>query len=379
LIAEIIFAALGAGLVAGALCANQSWFDAHFLPAFFVSRRLYLLGETCARMTVAAFGLALALLFRRRLGRLVARTGPLALAAGMARVALALALAVGTSELALRATARRASEEAPPRSEPLCRHDTRLGWVFAPARVGRATVAGRAIDYAVDSRGYRVPSLGEPVDPGRPTILFTGESIMSGFGLRWDESIPAQVGAALKTQSANLSVVAYADDQSYMRLAAELPRFTSPTAVVILFSPDLFYRDFDDDRPHLGPELTWRPAIPRPRLEALLRFYVPYHSAKEIDRVITQTGAELAASVRLAHAYHAAALIVVPHFGPEYPSQRVLRQRILDARGLPYVWVNLDPSWRIPGDPHPNARAASIIGAAIATRLRQEANPTSAQ
>ena len=74
---------------------------------------------------------------------------------------------------------------------------------------------------------------------------------MSGFGLRWDESIPAQVGAALKTQSANLSVVAYADDQAYMRLATELPQFTSPTAVVILFSPDLFYRDFDDDRPHL--------------------------------------------------------------------------------------------------------------------------------
>ena len=59
-------------------------------------------------------------------------------------------------------------------------------------------------------------------------------------------------------QSANLSVFGYADDQTAMRLAAELPRFAHPAAVVILFSPGLFFRDLDDDRPHLGPGMAWR-------------------------------------------------------------------------------------------------------------------------
>ena len=33
-------------------------------------------------------------------------------------------------------------------------------------------------------------SVDEPVDPERPTILFTGESVMFGEGLTWDESVP---------------------------------------------------------------------------------------------------------------------------------------------------------------------------------------------
>ena len=42
-----------------------------------------------------------------------------------------------------------------------------------------------------------------------------------------------------------------------------------------------------------------------------------------------------------------------PHLGP----------------GLPYVLVEIDPAWRVPGDVHPNASAAQLIAAAIAARL----------
>jgi hypothetical protein len=171
-------------------------------------------------------------------------------------------------------------------------------------------------------------------------------------------------------------VFGYADDQAYMRLARELPRFAHPTAVVILFSPTLIFRDFDDDRPHLGPGMIWRPALRRWRLEALVRFFVPYHSRPEIDRTVAQIRAELQASVRLAHAHHAAALIVVPHYGPEDATERVLRHRILDQPGLPYVWVDLNPAWRIPNDPHPDAHGAQVLADAVVARLRgQTLNP----
>ena len=373
LIAEIALAATGAGLVLGAVSADQAWFDRHFLPVFFLSRDRYVLGETLARIAVAVFGVALALLWRPMAGRAVARSSPRALAAGTARMALALLLAAGVGELALRAAFPRAREEVPPQSEPLRRRDAKLGWVFVPSRVGRQTVAGRVIDYAFDARGYRVPNLFQPVDPTRPTILFTGESIVTGFGLKWEETFPALVGDALNTQVANMAVFAYADDQTHMRLAAELPRFAHPTAVVILFTPGLLFRDFDDDRPHLGPGLVWRPAVKHSRLVALARYFVPYHSREDIDQVVALAREELQASLRLAHARGAMALIVVPHYGPEDRIERSLRRRILDEPGLPYVWVPLDPASRIPHDPHPNAAGARLMAAAITMRLREMA------
>jgi hypothetical protein len=327
------------------------------------------LGENLARAAVALLGLTL-LLLRPAAGRMAARATPAGLAAGAASAILALALAAGVSELALRAIFPRAAEEAPAAAEPLRRHDAMLGWTFVPPRVAHDASPGHPTDYAFDARGYRVPSLAQPVDPARPTILFTGESIITGFGLPWAQTIPARVGAVLGTQTANMAVFGYADDQAQMRLAQELPRFARPKAVVILFSPGLLFRDFDDDRPHLGPGMVWRPAVKPWRLEALLRFFVPYRSSAQVDRVVALVRADLQSEVGLAHARGAAALIVVPHYGPLDPRERLLRTRILDQPGLPYVWVELDPAWRIAHDPHPDARGAQAIAAAIVGRLQ---------
>jgi hypothetical protein len=352
LVAEGLLTLAAAALVLGAILAGQAWFDRHFLPVYFLSRRLYVLGETLARIALAMVGVGLFLL-RPVVGRMAERASPAELGAGTLRVVVALLLAVGVSEAALRIALPRATEEAPPKAEPLRRRDPQLGWVFVPSRVAHDTSAGRVTDYAFDPRGYRVPALAQPVDPAQPTILFTGESIVTGFGLPWSQSIPARVGAALKTQTANMAVFAYADDQVYLRLAQEMPRFAHPRAVVILFSPGLFFRDFDDDRPHLGPDLSPRPAVRHWRLESLLRFFVPYHSGAQIDREIAQTRAELVA---------------------EDPRERRLRSLILDQPCLPYVWVQLDPAWRIPRDPHPDAKGAQVIAAAITARLNQYAS-----
>ena len=369
--AEISVASIGILLVAGALVADQTWFDRHFLPVFFLSRDTYVLGERLARLVVGIFGAAIVVLVRPMIGRLVERVPARELIAGSARMLLAIALALATSELVLRHTFPGAAAEGPIDEEPLRRPDPKFGWVFVPGRSGHERVAGRDIEYAIDAWGYRVRSSDMPVDRERPAILFAGESIMAGLGLTWDESIPAQVGALLNTESVNMAVFGYANDQAYLRLAADLPHFREPVAAVSLFTPSLFVRNLDDDRPHLGPGLVWRPGIRRWRLNALLNFLVPYHSGAEIERGIRATRAVLVATADLARMYHAVPLVVVPEFGPEEPVEEMLRHRILDEAGIDYVRVPLDPGWRLPGDFHPDPRAAHAIAAAIATRLQQ--------
>jgi hypothetical protein len=210
----------------------------------------------------------------------------------------------------------------------------------------------------------------EPVDPERPTILFTGESVMFGEGLTWDESVPAQVGMMMGVQSANLAVHGYGSDQTYLRLEAELPRFRRPLAVVTLFMIALFGRNLDDDRPHLGPGLVWQPAERHGRLASLAKLLVPYRRDETVERGMTVTREALRATVDLARTRGAVPLIVVPQFGVEEPVERTLRRRILDDAGLPYLWIEIDAAWRLPWDRHPNARAAHTMAAAIAARLR---------
>ena len=110
--------------------------------------------------------------------------------------------------------------------EPRRQADPRLGWTFVPSRTGHGAIGGRVVDYTFDSAGYRVRRADEPVDPERPTILFTGESVMFGKGLTWEESVPAQVGAMLGRQSANLAVDGYGNDQAYLRVAGRAATFS---------------------------------------------------------------------------------------------------------------------------------------------------------
>jgi hypothetical protein len=194
---------------------------------------------------------------------------------------------------------------------------------------------------------------------------------MFGEGLAWEETIPAQVGALMHVQSANLAVHGYSTDQAFLRLQTALPHFRRPLAVVTLFMTALFGRNLDDDRPHLGPGLTWQPAEPHGRLVTLAGLIVPYRRDETVERGVGVSREVLRAMVALAHTRGAAPLIVVPQFGAEEPVETRLRSRILDETGLPYVLVTVDSSWRLPWDRHPNARAAALIAESVATRLRE--------
>ncbi len=359
-------ASLGIALVATALLANQRWLDRHFLPSFFLSRQTYVLLETMARFAIGVLGVSLALIVRPRLGRIVARTP-----ARVLHIAIAAALALCASELVLRRVQLRPAEWLGRDQEPRRQADPRLGWTFVPSRTGHGAIGGRVVDYTFDSAGYRVRRADEPVDPERPTILFTGESVMFGKGLTWEESVPAQVGALLGRQSANLAVDGYANDQAYLRVQAELPRFRYPLAVVTIFMTTLFGRNLDDDRPHLGPGLEWLPGVTHGRLRSLVQLVAPYRSDETVERGITVTREILRTTIELSAARGATPVILALQFGAEDHVEQALRRRILDEPGLPYVLVEIDPAWRVPGDVHPNARAAKMIAAAIVARLTQ--------
>lgn len=349
-----LIAVVGVALIVGAMAANQSWLDRHFLPSFFVPRHWYVWIETTVRIAIGIAGVLL-IVVRARVTPQVVVAGLLAIGAGAAAI----------SWIDLRPT-----EWLAPNEEPRRQEDAQLGWVLVPGRTGHASVGGRSIDYAIDAAGERVRRRDEPVDRERPTIVFGGESVMFGEGLTWDESIPSQAGTLLAVQTANLAVHGYGTDQIYMRLARELPHFKQPLAVVAIFMTELFGRNLDDDRPHLGPGLQWVAAQHASRVMALAGLLVPYRREPTIDQGIEMTRDALRAIAQLARQRGTRALVVIPQFGAEDAVQHTLRDRIFTP-DIPTLVVHLAPDWRLPWDRHPNARAARVIAETIATRLHQ--------
>ena len=63
----------GGLLLAGALAADQAWWDRHFLPLFFYSREKFLLTENLARLGVAIAGLGLIAFGRKAIDHLARR------------------------------------------------------------------------------------------------------------------------------------------------------------------------------------------------------------------------------------------------------------------------------------------------------------------
>lgn len=316
---------------------------------------------------MAILGAWLVLVARRAAGRFAERTP-----AGVLYIAAAVVLALGASELLLTHIHLRPAEWLSPNDEPRRQPDARLGWTWVPERTGHKNIGGRLVNYAIDRSGYRVSRIDEPVDPERPTILFTGESVMFGEGLMYSESIPAQVNAITNIQTANLAVHGYGNDQAYLRLEMELPRFRQPVAVVSLFMTALFGRNLDQDRPHLGPGLVWMPAEHRTRLSSLAKLVVPYRADTTVERGVVVTQEVLRATSELARTHGAMPLLVVLQFGHEAEPEQILRRRVLNHANIPYIFVDIDSSWRLPWDRHPNARAARAIAAAIASELRDK-------
>lgn len=364
--------ALAAGLIALAWLLDRGWFDRHVLPNIFVPRQTQWRLACAARLCLAAAGLVLALVAKR----LAVASDPLRVLRGAGLVLAATVAGLLTAELALRLVPWTPFQAWQITREPRRMADPALGWRHLPRHSGRDRVGGRWIDYAFDDRGYRVARPGERIDPAAPSVLFIGESIMLGFGLAWSESIPGRVQRASGEQSANLAVTGYSTDQAVMRLRQELPRFAHPTAVVAIYLPGLLDRDINTDRPHLDTRLVWRPPQIGSRIGALLRHALSLRSESEIGGGVDRSAAFLRAGRDLARSRCARFLVLSPSFPPEDPMETAIRDKVMSAAGVTPIVLPLAPSWRIPGDLHPDARAAQAMAGAIIAHLRStEAAP----
>ena len=363
--AETLAVVAGAAALACAIAATPAWMQRHFLPDLLFKLKWQLLVLWACRAIAAVVGAALVGPLRPQLGRYFARTPISRVPADIAPVLIAIALALGASEFVLRAFP--ALSQIDPVGEPYRIRDRVLGWAPVPNHVGHDTVAGRPIVYATDAAGYRNAPGAPPADPSKPTILFAGESIMLGFGLNQPESIPAQVQAMTGVQAANLAVDGYATDQAYLRLNAAWPRFERPAAVVFLYTPEVFHRTLDIDRPHLSEDLVWRPPADQGRLMKVWRWLVPYRTDADIARGAALVREQLLAAQNLAASRGAPLLVLLPRFAPETPLERRLRAEILDRPAIPYLMIPVKTV--LPHEIHPDPASAQDIAAQVAAWL----------
>jgi hypothetical protein len=373
LTANIVLAAAGLLVLLLALRMNGAWAHRHFLPAWGWSWSVQMRILLGLRLAIAASGLVLLLVLRPWAVRAIRRRAGWRAAATAVTILLAVAAASATTELVLRSRGWRSVQENWDQ-EPLRVRDPQYGWAFAPDHEGSVPLDGRRVHYATGPFGYRAPRAGLGPDFSRPTIVFAGESIVFGYGLDWPETLPAQVQAMTSIQAADIAVNAHSTDQIWLRLRRELPRFHQPMAVVIPFMPRLFDRNLDRDRPHLDAALRWHPGGNPPlRLAELGRRFIRYRSAAAISEGKAMTQRALQVMIRAAQRRGARPIILVPQFLPEEPREREVRQEVLDAAGIPYALVPIDPAWRSPSHGHPDRRGARALAEAVVKALREPA------
>lgn len=362
-------AAPAALLVWFAVIADRAWFERHVLvPAYRLPPPAWTL--PAVRIGAALLGLAL-------IG-CAASASRRATPSGVARVAAALLLSIGASELLLRLFDRPEAERPNPRLEWILGvEDPRTGWVFVPHRSMVLPPHGtqRRALYSIDAHSDRAPTADWVEDPTAPTILITGESTAVGHGLEWRDTFAARVSEKLHMQVVNVAEGGYGSDQAHLRAVDALPRFTRPFAVVTIVLPVQLHRNIQDDRPRLvvsGGALVVEPAFRSPfRLRQIFVDEIPYLSESRLERSLRLTRAILHATASTARAHRAQPLFVVPSIGPKRTADQRPEAFVVNALldDLPHVVVDIDRADLIPRDGHPDSAGAAKIADAITEAL----------
>jgi hypothetical protein len=375
-IANFLLGGSGLLLLAQAWQMDTQWAERHFLPVWTWTWEVQLRILLVLRLVIAAAGLGVLMRLRPWFVRACAEGRAREASGSALRIALAVVAALVATELVLRTQTWRAAQEQWNLNEPLRIRDREYGWGFAPNHAGTVELDGRTVHYVTGSFGYRMPRPGMAPDFVRPTIVFAGESVIFGYGLDWQDTIPARVQSITGIQTANIAIHAHATDQAYLRLRRELPRFAHPVAVVIPFMPRLLERNLDVDKPHLDDRLRWQPAQPPPlRLVELARRLMRFRAPAAIASGEAQTTKVLKASVALAEARGTRAIVLVPQYLPETAPERRIRHDVLDRAGIRYLLVPIPPQWRSPTHDHPTREGAAVLAKAVSSAIA----PTVAQ
>jgi hypothetical protein len=347
-------------LLAFAWRCDGPWFDKHvFLPQqFFVPAGRGIV--VWSRALTAALG-ALLLFWVPRLPR----------GASGGRLLVAVLLTVPAAEVVLRwRMDRLVRPELIAAMEDLTTPDPRYGVTFRPSMDRVQPLSGREIRFQTDAERRRIP--GDPIDPALPSLVFAGESALAGFGLPWEETSAALLGARLQLQVVNLASPNYRSDQSWLRLKDALPGLQRPVAVVGVFMPGLVGRSFAGQRhplarpsPGGGVELAAPQPPDRVQRSGLYRLwthlYWPDAAVEEGMRSIAAVLGEMAA---LARARGAPCIFLVTGQTPPW-----MLQEVFEAQGLDFVVVDLSPGDLL-ADGHPGPKGSIRIADALEARLR---------
>ncbi len=370
--------AIAIALLLVALELDRTWFELHLTQSFCALEPAQLQRLALVRIALVFVALFFAFVARPWLEARVGKASARQLFAGTWRWGLAALLAFPAADLILR-DAKHAPALAPPALPPV-QTDEFFGWAGVPSTTTILRAEDREIPYALDLNGYRARSQDDVIDPDQPSILFGGESITEGVGVRFEESYPALVAADLDMQPVEVAVHGYGNDQIHWAIERQLAVLRQPRAVVTFLIPQLLERNLDTSRPRLvldaggslvrveaeTPPPAWWKSSPVRRLAHGL---FPYHDASPIELV----RAIFRATAADARAHGAYPLFVLSNWGaaclPPAPGEPTLAERIFGGLDLPWIEVKLDPTWIEHSTFHPNAKAHRVIADAIERAL----------
>jgi hypothetical protein len=369
-VAEALVGLVGLAFVGWAAFADDGWFQLHLMPYYCVTKAGALGRAHVMRGLAAAIGIVFLLLVRPRAGRRAERSSPRDAGAFAAKTALAVVLAFVVTDLVLRY--QRAHLPPPP--------PARVDQVQRPKKEATVTTnGGRDVHYAFNAEGLRTRTAEDVIDHEAPTVLFSGESVALGYGIDYEDTIPARVGNALKMQTANLAVSSYGNDEIFVRLRDYLPRFRHPAAVVTFVVFNAIFRNAIDYRWRLviGPEgaLVFEPPATGLLHDSPLfgKLRAIYHSsaAADVTRAVVRETDEL---VRRAGAKP---IFVFTQCAPErcLPSGSGgpwLRDYIKKGLSIDAVDVDFDPADVQPSDFHPTAHGLDAYVGPILDALHHD-------
>jgi hypothetical protein len=345
---EVLLTLVAVLLAAWALFANDVWFQVHMMSKYCVTDPGALGRAHAARWGAGVAAAILAIFVRPSLARHLARRSPSSIALATLRITAAVVLSLVVTDVVLRA---RGKKPPPP--------DVRAGAPPA-SRSAVVAVAGRTVHYAVNKDGIRTRTPDDVPDPAAPTIVFSGESIVFGYGLDYDETISARVSARTGLQTVNVGLNGAASDESLARLRRTLALLERPVAVVTFMVYSRLDRNAPPSSPFLGSSPLW----------SVLRAVVHYRGDEVIDltRAILREGA-VAARARGAHP-----LVVFTPRGTacitEDRDRPWIARRLAEEQPFSSIHVDIDDSLALGADIHPGPRGAEHYAIAVERALR---------
>jgi hypothetical protein len=366
---------MGAAFAAGGVAADPRWFDEHWLELYCPVSRATPVWEIFARALLGATGLGLIGAAVSVVPRWIVRHGPARAFRMVARIAIGLVLALIVSDAILRWRARAKPDVADEPALPPMVIDATGNYAPSPRRTKQVILPTRRVEYAIDGDGDRAARADHVPDPATPAVLFAGESVTLGWGVAYEKTYPAIVGAAMGVQAINLAVTGFANDQAYLRVKAALATFERPVAVVMLVIPSQLARNVSVRRDRLAlsnGRLVIQRASTSPFATSPLRDLFRYHSAE----AVALTRAIFQATIEAATARGARPLFVWTNFGPpclaDDSGETALEDSLFGGLHASHVRVEIRPEQTLqpPQDQHPNEAGHLAIAEVILAALR---------